>query len=66
MSKGHSSSSCSYNSWGTQNPSLSRHDGGFSSHGGGFSYHGGAPTCNCGQIVVLRTAQTAKNGGRQF
>ncbi|QCE10502.1 hypothetical protein DEO72_LG10g1732 [Vigna unguiculata] len=59
MSRGHSSSSCSYNSWGMQNPRLSN-------HGGGVLSHGGAPICNCGEVAVLRTARTTKNGGKQF
>ncbi|QCD86368.1 hypothetical protein DEO72_LG3g889 [Vigna unguiculata] len=66
MSKGHSSSSCSCNSWGMQNPNLSSHSGGFSSHGSGFSYHDGTPTCTCGHVAMLRTTRTTKNGGRQF
>jgi len=37
-----------------------------SNHGGGVLSHGGAPICNCGQVVVLRTARTTKNGGKQF
>jgi len=59
MSRGHSSSSCSGHSWGMQNPRLS-------SHSGGFFSHGGEPTCNCGEVVVLRTTWTTKNGRRQF
>ncbi|QCD78911.1 hypothetical protein DEO72_LG1g2547 [Vigna unguiculata] len=59
MSRGHSSSSCSCNSWGTQNPRLSN-------HGGGVLSHGGALICNCGEVAVLRTARTTKNGRKQF
>jgi len=42
-----------------QNPRLYNHSGAVLSHGG-------APTCNYGEVVVLRTAQTTKNGGKQF
>jgi len=37
-----------------------------SNHGGAVFSHGGALTCNCGEVVVLRTARTTKNGGKQF
>jgi len=42
-----------------QNPKLSNHDGAIFSHSG-------APTCNCGEVVVLRTTRTTKNGGKKF
>jgi len=56
MARCSSSSSCSCNA------SLS---GGFS-HGGGYRGLGVTPICNCGEFAVLRTARTAKNGGKQF
>jgi len=37
-----------------------------SCNSGGYRGLGEAPTCNCRVEVVLRTARTIKNGGRQF
>jgi len=59
MSRAQLSSSCSHNSWLMQNQSLS-------CNSGGYRGLGEAPTCNCRVEVVLRTARTIKNGGRQF
>ncbi|QCD94935.1 uncharacterized protein LOC114180910 [Vigna unguiculata] len=59
MSRAQSSSSCSHNSWLMRNQSLS-------CNSGGCRGLGEAPTCNCGVEVVLRTARTVKNGGREF
>jgi len=37
-----------------------------SSEGGGRMVLGLRPICDCGEVVVLRTARTPKNVGRKF
>jgi len=37
-----------------------------SSHGGGSRMTFVGPICDCGELTVLRTTTTIKNGGRQF
>jgi len=41
-------------------------NGGFSSAGGGWKGLGVTPICQCGDVVVIRTARTTRNAGKKF